>query len=103
MTKLTTRLPNQETEMRSYTFKVILEKDKWPDEPEEQAIWRAYIPALEHRGAHAWGDTQEEALENLRNAVELLLTYLKEQGKTLPGKSPSEVKVSKEPLITVTV
>lgn len=32
--------------MKSYTFKVVLEKDKWPDESDEKAIWRAYIPVL---------------------------------------------------------
>ena len=72
--------------MKSYTFKVVLEKDKWPDEPDEKAIWRAYIPALEHKGAHAWGDTQEQALENLRNAVDLLIEYMKEQGEPIPKR-----------------
>ena len=37
--------------MKTYLFKVVLEKDKWPDEHEEKAVWRAYIPALEHKGA----------------------------------------------------
>jgi hypothetical protein len=33
-------------QMKSYTFKVVFEQDKWPDEPDEKALWRAYIPAL---------------------------------------------------------
>lgn len=88
--------------MKSYTFKVVLERDKWPDEPDEQAVWRAYVPALEHRGAHAWGDTQEQALENLRNALDLLIEYMKEQGEPIPEEPKTQVTVSKEPLITVT-
>jgi predicted RNase H-like HicB family nuclease len=44
--------------MKSYVFKVVFEKDKWPDEPVEKAIWRVYIPSLP--SAHAWGDTKSE-------------------------------------------
>jgi len=25
---------------KTYTFNVVLEKDKWPDEPEDKAVWR---------------------------------------------------------------
>ena len=32
--------------MKSYVFKVVIEQDKWPDEPDEKAIWRAYVPGL---------------------------------------------------------
>ena len=49
--------------MKTYSFQVVLEKDKWPDEPDENAVWRAYIPALEHKGAASWGYTQREALK----------------------------------------
>lgn len=94
---------SRELQMKSYTFKVVLERDKWPDEREERAVWRAYIPVLEPRGAAAWGKTKEEALENLRNAVDLIIEYMKEQGEPLPETPPSEVKTSSEPLTTVTV
>jgi hypothetical protein len=30
--------------MKTYAFKVVLEKDKWPDEPDSKAVWQAYIP-----------------------------------------------------------
>ena len=65
--------------MKTYSFKVVLEKDKWPDDPDEKAVWRAYIPALEHKGAASWGYTEKEALENLKNAVELLVEHLLER------------------------
>ena len=93
----------KEGKLKFYTFKVVLEKDKWPDEPDEKAIWRAYVPLLKHRGAHAWGDTPEQALENLQNAVELLLEYMKEKGEPIPEEPKTQVQVSQEPLITVTV
>lgn len=73
--------------MRSYTFKVVLEKDKWPDEPEEKAVWRAYIPALP--SAHAWGNTQQEALENLKDAVDLIIEDLLERGEPIPSVIPT--------------
>lgn len=65
--------------MKTYSFKVVLEKDKWPDDPDEKAVWRAYIPALEHKGAASWGYTEKEALENLKNAVDLLVEHLLER------------------------
>jgi predicted RNase H-like HicB family nuclease len=77
----------QEVQMRSYTFKVVLEKDKWPDEPEEKAVWRAYIPALP--SAHAWGNTQQEALENLKDAVDLIIEDLLERGEPIPSVIPT--------------
>ena len=89
--------------MRTYTFEVVLEKDKWPDEPDEKAVWRAYIPALEHRGAASWGYTQKEALENLQNAVDLLVEHLLERGEVLPFELSPQVQVSDVPLIAVTL
>ena len=101
--------------MKTYAFQVVLEKDKWPDEPDENAVWRAYVPALEHKGAASWGYTQKEALKNLQDAVDLLFEYLSEQGREIDleslladqEKSPSEtgpqIQISDIPLITVTV
>jgi len=89
--------------MKTYAFKVVLEKDKWPDEPDEKAVWRAYIPALEHKGAASWGYTEKEALENLKNAVDLLVEYLLEVGEAIPSEPRSQIQVSDVPLITVTV
>ena len=89
--------------MRTYTFEVVLEKDKWPDEPDEKAVWRAYIPSLEHRGAASWGYTQKEALENLQNAVDLLVEHLLERGEVLPFELSPQVQVSDVPLIAVTL
>jgi predicted RNase H-like HicB family nuclease len=101
--------------MKTYAFEVVLEKDKWPDEPDEKAVWRAYIPTLEHKGAASWGYTQKEALKNLQDAVDLLFEYLLEQGEEInfeslladQEKSLSEfhprIQVSDVPLVTVTV
>jgi hypothetical protein len=52
--------------LKSYIFKVVCEKDTWPGKPNTRAIWRASVPALS--GAHAWGNTEQEAFENLKDA-----------------------------------
>ncbi len=101
--------------MKTYAFQVVLEKDKWPDESDEKAVWRAYVPALEHKGAASWGYTQKEALKNLQDAVELLFEYLSEQGEKInldsllrhqeegSSESCSHIQVSDGPLIAVTI
>ena len=85
--------------MKTYAFRVVLEKDKWPDEPDEKAVWRAYIPALEHKGAASWGYTQKEALKNLQDAVDLLIESLLEHGEELPSGLPSQIQIGDLPLI----
>ena len=86
-------------QVTSYTFKVVLESDKWPDEPDTRAVWRAYIPRLP--GAHAWGDTPQQALEHLRDAVDLIVEDMIERGEPIPTE-PLIQRVN-EPRITVTV
>ena len=87
--------------MKSYLFKVVFEQDKWPDEPDKKAIWRAYIPVLP--AAHAWGNTQQEAFANLKNAVDLIIEDLLEEGKPIPTEPAQQVQVSHEPLLAVTI
>ena len=89
--------------MKTYLFEAVLEKDKWPDEPDEKAVWRAYIPALEHKGAASWGYTEKEALENLENAVDLLVAHLLEIGEDIPTDPSSQIQVSDVPLVAVAV
>lgn len=89
--------------MKTYTFAVGLEKDKWPDEPDEKAVWRSYIPSLEHRGAASWGYTQKEALENLEDAVKLLFECLLEHGEEMPAELGAPMPGRDVPLIAVTV
>ena len=87
--------------MKSYIFKVVFEQDRWPDEPDKQAIWRAYIPVLS--AAHAWGNTQQEAFANLRNAVDLIIEELVAEGGSIPTEPAPQVQVSNEPLLAVTI
>ena len=54
--------------MKTYIFKVIVE----PDEDR----WHAYCPILEKYGAITWGYTQEEALKNIQDVVEMVVEEL---------------------------
>jgi predicted RNase H-like HicB family nuclease len=75
----------------TYTFRVVVE----PDEDR----WRAYCPALEEQGAATWGDTREEALQHIREVLEMIVAELLDEGKPVPANAA----VSEEPLVAVTV
>jgi hypothetical protein len=45
---------------KTYVFRVVLQEGRWPDEPPSSAVWRAYVPSLEHLGAATGGETQPE-------------------------------------------
>ena len=89
--------------MKTYAFKVVLEKDKWPDEPDEKAVWRAYIPALEEIGAATFGDTKAEALKNIQEVLEMIVEELIEDGRPIPEQPQEEVTVFSDPRVAVTV
>lgn len=88
--------------MKSYVFKVVLEQDKWPDEPDSKAVWRAYIPVLEDKGAASWGTTPKEALESLKDALDMVIEHMIEVGESIPEEPAAWVQTSREPLISVT-
>lgn len=77
--------------MTTYTFRVVVE----PDEDR----WRAYCPELETQGAATWGHTREEALQHIREVLEMVVAELVEEGKPVPAA----VHRSEEPLVAVTV
>jgi predicted RNase H-like HicB family nuclease len=82
---------HREGGVTTYTFKVVVEAD--------EDRWRAYCPALEAQGASTWGYTREEALQHIREVLEMIVAELVEAGESVPG----DVAVSEEPLVAVTV
>ena len=60
-------------EPRHYT--VLLER-------EEDGGYHAFCPAL--KGCHSQGDTLDEALANIREAIQAYLESLKEEGEPIP-------------------
>ena len=86
---------------KTYIFRVVLEEDRWPDEPKSAAVWRAYVPSLESQGAATWGETREEALKNIQEVMELIIDELIEEGKFSLSKLNDEVTVLEGPAISV--
>ena len=68
--------------MKAYDFKVILE-------PEADGGYVVSCPSL--RGCYSQGDTIQEALVNIKEAIELVLEDMKAQGEPIPD--PSQVLV----------
>jgi len=86
--------------LKTYIFRVVLEEDRWPDEPPSEAVWRAYVPSLEALGAATWGETPQEALKNIQEVLEMILEELAEEGKSLPRTA--QVTVVKGPAVSIT-
>ena len=87
-------MSKNETETRTYPFRVVVE----PDEDK----WHAYCPVLEDIGGATWGYTREEALKNIREVVELIMGELIEDGEPIPEASEKEVQIFSEPRVMVT-
>jgi len=61
--------------MKRYRYTVIIEKD-------EDGVYIASCPALP--GCHTQGDTYEEALENLKDAINLNIAARRDLGEPVP-------------------
>ncbi len=64
--------------MKVYDFKVILE-------PDETGGYVVTCPSLP--GCYSQGDTVEEALANIKEAIELCLEDMRAQGEEVPDPS----------------
>ncbi|MGL5836763.1 MAG: type II toxin-antitoxin system HicB family antitoxin [Waterburya sp.] len=58
-----------------YNYTVLLEK-------EQEGGYHAFCPIL--KGCHSQGDTVEEAIENITEAIELYIESLKADGQPVP-------------------
>ena len=65
--------------MKSYILRVVIEEDELESGGE---AYHAYCPAL--KGCHTWGHTYQEALANIREAVELYIEDMIEAGEEIP-------------------
>ena len=68
--------------MKSVDYKVILD-------PAPEGGYVVYCPSL--GGCYSQGDTIEESLANIREAIELCLEDMREAGEELPDPSASLV------------
>ena len=81
--------------MKTYVFRVVVE----PDEDK----WAVHCPALLKYAATSWGDTQEEAIRNIQEVIELIVQELTEDKEPIPEEPAEEVTVSSEPRVAVTI
>ena len=72
--------------MATYRFKITVERD-------EDGVYIASCPALQ--GCYSQGDTYEEAVENLKDAIRLHIEARREIGEPIPVEAViDEVEVS---------
>ncbi len=64
--------------MTDYSYTVIIEL-------EDDGGYHAFCPAL--RGCHAQGDSYEEAVAHIREAIEVYLESLKEHREPIPTEN----------------
>jgi predicted RNase H-like HicB family nuclease len=72
-------------EERHYDYTVILER-------EEDGGYHAFCPVL--RGCHTQGDTIEEALERVQEAIAVYVEDLKAEGEPIPIEDTLIARVS---------
>lgn len=84
--------------MKTYIFKVVLEKDFFDDGRE---AYHTYVPAL--KGAATWGYTKEEAVKNIKEVIPMVVESMMEHKEPLPRESSDMVIVSPELSVSVTV
>lgn len=80
--------------MKTYVFRVVVE----PDDDR----WTAYCPSLVSQGASTWGDTQEEALKNIQEVLQMTLESMVKHDESIP-EDATEVQVYAEPRVAVTL
>ena len=79
--------------MKTFVLKVALKEEK-------DRRWSASIPALP--GCSSWGYSQQEALENIKDAAEIYIEDMLDAGEGLPQPS-NEVEVIEAPAVAVTL
>ena len=81
--------------MKTYVFRVVVE----PDDDR----WIAYCPLLKEKGGATWGHTQDEALSNIKEVVQMTVLSMAEHGEPIPEGPSEEVTVFLETNVAVTI
>ena len=79
--------------MKTYVFRVKLE-------PDEEG-WRAFYPPLEELGASTWGESQEAALNHIKEVLTMIVEERIEAKE--PIQEQESVTAADGPLVSVTV
>lgn len=81
--------------MKTYTFRVVIEPDG--------ERWHAHCPALQPYGAATWGNTEEEALQHVREVAQMIVEEMQEEGIAIPDAPRQDVEVSEGTRVSVAV
>jgi predicted RNase H-like HicB family nuclease len=84
--------------MRSFALKVVIEEDRFEN---GRPAFHASCPAIP--GCRTWGYTYDEALTNIREAIELCVDALLAEGKELALDSNQGVVEVPSPAVVVNV
>lgn len=76
--------------MAEYDFQIVIEQD-------EDGIYVASVPVLQ--GCYTQGGTFEEALENIKDVIEMCIEEMREEGKEIPSQYPEVIGLKR---ITIT-
>ena len=68
--------------MKTYTYRGIIE-------PDGKKAFHGYVPALP--GCHTWGKNIENTRENLRDAIDVYLKSLVDDGEAIPEDNGVEM------------
>jgi predicted RNase H-like HicB family nuclease len=79
--------------MKTFVLKVTLEEEK-------DGRWSASIPVLP--GCSSWGYSQQEALENIKDAAEIYIEDMIDAGENIPSPS-DQIEIFDEPAIAVSL
>jgi len=67
--------------MKTYVYRTVIEPD--------DNRYYADIPTL--KGCHSWGYSYEEALKNIKDAAQLWVEFLQEEGEHIPEESSEAI------------
>ncbi len=87
--------------MKTYIFKIVLERDE--DFDGKAAGWHVYCPVLENKGASTWGETKEEALENIREVLGMMVEEMNGDGEPIPTDPEGNIQIFEDPYVALTL
>lgn len=79
--------------MKTHTFRVVLEPDG--------EGWHIYVPELRNIGASTWGYTQADALNYIKEVLEMIIEEFQEDGQSLPEADVMAVATGRTVTVTV--
>jgi predicted RNase H-like HicB family nuclease len=78
----------------------VIEEDHFDDGGQ---AYHVYCPALKEYSASTWGYTEEEAINNIQEVIQMIIEELSEDGKPIPEMPQEDVLIFSEPRVMVKI